>query len=628
MPDNRLTTLNAVHLSDTTKGWAEALNDNFAELDERKTDIGDTSTLVHDGSYVHTDNNFTDAYKAKLDNAEQNVQSDWNQSDSTADDYIKNKPENLVQDASYVHTDNNYTSAEKNKLAGVAAGAEVNVQSDWNESDNTSDAYIANKPTLGTAAAKDFTTSVTQNSGDLVTSGAVFSAIDNLPEPMVFKGTLGTGGTITTLPTAAASNEGYTYKVITAGTYASQTAKVGDVFVSNGSAWVLIPAGDDIEDTWRAINVNGTQLKGNGITSGAINFKNGGNVTVTGSGSDITLGVASGYSIPSTTQQTAWTNKQDALDAQTAYTAKGTSTKVPTITTNALGQVTAITETDIAFPTVDISGKMDKANPEGTGKFILNRKSGSSVSYGDYSFTAGYSNVAKGNESVAFGYGNTASGVGSFVEGIGNTASGASSHAEGNMTTASAGSCHAEGFDTIASKLAQHVFGEYNIEDTESNPLSRRIDNRTEYGRYVEIVGNGTADNARSNARTLDWNGNETLAGNIKLGNHTTIANNSSSDITVNLPSSAGTIATQEYVQSQIGSIDQKVVLSFDATGWTAGDDGYYTKTIATTKYPINCFNNNNKVVMATLGVTKSGTAVTAITIESDEPFAGYVVAL
>ena len=133
MPDNRLTTLNAVHLSETTKDWAEALNNNFAELDERKTDIGDTSTLVHDGSYVHTDNNFTDAYKAKLDEAEQNVQSDWNQSDSTADDYIKNKP------------------------------------------------------TLGTAAAKDFTTSVTQNSGDLVTSGAVFSAIDNLPEPMVFK---------------------------------------------------------------------------------------------------------------------------------------------------------------------------------------------------------------------------------------------------------------------------------------------------------------------------------------------------------------------------------------------------------------------------------------------------------
>ena len=41
-------------------------------------------------------------------------------------------------------------------------------------------------------------------------------------------------------------------------------------------------------------------------------------------------------------------NKQDKLTAQTAYTSKGTSTKVPQITTNALGQVTNITEVDIS----------------------------------------------------------------------------------------------------------------------------------------------------------------------------------------------------------------------------------------------------------------------------------------
>lgn len=44
----------------------------------------------------------------------------------------------------------------------------------------------------------------------------------------------------------------------------------------------------------------------------------------------------------------AW--KQDALTTQTAYTTKWTSTKVPTISTNTLGQVTSITETDISFP--------------------------------------------------------------------------------------------------------------------------------------------------------------------------------------------------------------------------------------------------------------------------------------
>lgn len=43
---------------------------------------------------------------------------------------------------------NDYTTTEKNKLSGIASGAEVNVQSDWNVTDDTSDAYIKNKPTI------------------------------------------------------------------------------------------------------------------------------------------------------------------------------------------------------------------------------------------------------------------------------------------------------------------------------------------------------------------------------------------------------------------------------------------------------------------------------------------------
>ena len=39
----------------------------------------------------------------------------------------------------------------------------------------------------------------------------------------------------------------------------------------------------------------------------------------------------------------------------------------------------------------------------------------------------------------------------------------------------------------------------------------------------MEIIGNG-AENNRSNARTLDWNGNETLAGNLTIqGNSLTL---------------------------------------------------------------------------------------------------------
>lgn len=54
---------------------------------------------------------------------------------------------NFVTDANYVHTDNNFTTTLKNKLNGIAAGAEVNVQSDWSVTSTSSDAFIKNKPT-------------------------------------------------------------------------------------------------------------------------------------------------------------------------------------------------------------------------------------------------------------------------------------------------------------------------------------------------------------------------------------------------------------------------------------------------------------------------------------------------
>ena len=55
-------------------------------------------------------------------------------------------------------------------------------------------------------------------------------------------------------------------------------------------------------------------------------------------------------SLVTTGEKYTWNNKQDALSAQTAYSAKGSETKVPQITTNDLGQVTGITEVNIAQP--------------------------------------------------------------------------------------------------------------------------------------------------------------------------------------------------------------------------------------------------------------------------------------
>lgn len=40
---------------------------------------------------------------------------------------------------------NDYTDTEKTKLAGIADGAEVNVQSDWSQNDESADDYIKNR---------------------------------------------------------------------------------------------------------------------------------------------------------------------------------------------------------------------------------------------------------------------------------------------------------------------------------------------------------------------------------------------------------------------------------------------------------------------------------------------------
>ena len=112
-----------------------------------------------------------------------------------------------------------------------------------------------------------------------------------------------------------------------------------------------------------------------------------------------------------------------------------------------------------------------------------------------YAHAEGNGSTASGESSHAEGDTTTASGRRSHAENYSTTASGPASHAEGDTTQASGWNTHAEGSHTSATRKSQHTFGEYNIAETGS--ISSR-------GTYVEIVGNGTAENARSNARTLD----------------------------------------------------------------------------------------------------------------------------
>ena len=64
---------------------------------------------------------------------------------------------------------NDFTDTDALKLADIEYGAEVNVQADWDEGDNTADDYIKNKPDLGVYAEKDRLWSDATASGNPVT---------------------------------------------------------------------------------------------------------------------------------------------------------------------------------------------------------------------------------------------------------------------------------------------------------------------------------------------------------------------------------------------------------------------------------------------------------------------------
>ena len=116
---------------------------------------------------------------------------------------------------------------------------------------------------------KKLTKTINGSTSDIVTASTLKTDL-GLSSAMLFMGSLGTDGTITSLPAAAAGNQGYTYKVITANTYANQAAKVGDVFVSNGSSWVLIPSGDEPSGTVTSVGVSNATNGGLTVTSSPI----------------------------------------------------------------------------------------------------------------------------------------------------------------------------------------------------------------------------------------------------------------------------------------------------------------------------------------------------------------------
>ncbi len=119
---------------------------------------------------------------------------------------------------------------------------------------------------------------------------------------------------------------------------------------------------------------------------------------------------------------------------------------------------------------------------------------------GTASTAMGESTTAPGHNSTAMGYATTASGYRATAMGSNTTASGSYSTAMGFSSTAFGSHSTAMGHYTLAKPYASLVIGRYNdttsLSSTSWDPLDP-----------VFIIGNGTANNARSNAMTVLKNG-------------------------------------------------------------------------------------------------------------------------
>ena len=188
-------------------------------------------------------------------------------------------------------------------------------------------------------------------------------------------------------------------------------------------------------------------------------------------------------------------------------------------------------------------------------------------SLGGYSYSHGRANLASAGYASATGYKTKATGVYATTSGVSTTASGSASIAEGNATTASGSCSHAEGLGTIAQGQNQHVQGKYNIADTAN--------------KYVHIVGNGASSSAKSNAHTLDWNGNGWYAGKLSQDGTPTVDN----DLTTKKYVDDKELNTKKYVDDKVAGIVNSAPETLDTLkelSTALGDDPNFATTVAT----------------------------------------------
>lgn len=204
----------------------------------------------------------------------------------------------------------------------------------------------------------------------------------------------------------------------------------------------------------------------------------------------------------------------------------------------------------------------------------------SSHAEGSYTTASGMQAHAEGNTTTAYGAQSHAEGAitkamgpYSHAEGNHSIAGNSAAHAEGTYTVASGENSHAEGSYTTAQRKSQHVEGEYNVLDTDGTSSTR--------GKFAHIIGNGTADDARSNAYAIGWDGKiyqpsdpnadangVYLSSKANSNDLSAVATSGSFSDLSNKPSASSEGGSGKYIQSieQNGGVISATAVSLDTT--------------------------------------------------------------
>lgn len=248
-------------------------------------------------------------------------------------------------------------------------------------------------------------TTLASSSTAIPTAAAVVAAIDNkiaAADAMIYKGTLGTDGTVTKVP-ANGYKVGWTYKVITAGTYAGIKCEVGDMLIAINNGPVSGTTVVNADWTVVQANIDGAVTGPASATAGHIAVFDGATGKVIKDGTYTIATSVPSNAVFTDTKVTSVDNHYKPANGTTLIGTAGSPVtaggKVITgITADSSGHITdIITGTIPAAPTLSGLGGVGTINASGTAPLTLSTSKSSTtvtISGSVAEMTAATSNTA------------------------------------------------------------------------------------------------------------------------------------------------------------------------------------------------------------------------------------------